>query len=288
VTAHSGSGYAVFALSDSFIGLYGATGSTAAYATAIDAIVIPTAPGSYSSAVRGQNNGTGGAGIGVWGSHYGSGPGVYGTSSSGVGVNGYSGSGTGVYGYSPNGTGVYGNSGSGWAGYFYGSVQVTGTLVKGGGSFKIDHPLDPANKYLSHSFVESPDMLNIYNGVVTLDASGEAAVELPAWFDVLNRDFRYQLTAIGAPGPNLHIAHEISGALFSIAGGVPGMKVSWQVTGIRQDAWANAHRIAVEEEKPEAERGYYLHPELYGQPAEKGLGRISQVEQNPAPPPQRG
>jgi hypothetical protein len=44
--------------------------------------------------------------------------------------------------------------------------------------FRIDHPLDPANKYLNHSAVESPDMKNIYDGVVTLDADGEAVVEL--------------------------------------------------------------------------------------------------------------
>ena len=50
-----------------------------------------------------------------------------------------------------------------------GNVDVIGTLSKGGGSFKIDHPLDPANKYLYHSFVESPDMKNMYDGNVTTD-----------------------------------------------------------------------------------------------------------------------
>ena len=89
------------------------------------------------------------------------------------------------------------NSASGYAGYFAGRVHVTGTLSKGGGSFKIDHPLDPENKYLSHSFVESPDMMNIYNGNVTTDANGETEVTLPEWFETLNRDFRYQLTVIG-------------------------------------------------------------------------------------------
>ena len=148
--------------------------------------------------------------------------------------------------------------------YANGDVNVAGNLSKGGGSFKIDHPLDPADKYLYHSFVESPDMMNIYNGVITLDAHGKATVQMPDWFQALNSDFRYQLTAIGAPGPNLFIAEEINGNHFSIAGGKPGMKVSWQVTGIRQDAWANAHRIPVEEEKPANERGYYLHPDLYG------------------------
>ena len=149
-------------------------------------------------------------------------------------------------------------------------MKVSGNLSKSGGSFKIDHPLDPANKYLSHSFVESPDMKNIYDGVATLDGNGEAVVELPAWFDALNKDFRYQLTAIGAPGPDLYIAQKISGNRFTIAGGVSGLEVSWQVTGTRQDAWANAHRIPVEEAKPVAEQGTYLHPEVMGKPKEQG------------------
>ena len=85
---------------------------------------------------------------------------------------------------------------NGLAGLFAGDVQITGNLSKGGGSFKIDHPLDPANKYLYHSFVESPDMMNIYNGNSKLDSNGEAVVELPEWFGTLNRDFRYTLTAI--------------------------------------------------------------------------------------------
>ena len=69
----------------------------------------------------------------------------------------------------------------------------------------------------------------------------------------------------------MYIAEEIANNEFKIAGGKSGMKISWQVTGIRQDAWANAHRISVEMEKSERERGYYLHPELYGAPEEKGI-----------------
>jgi len=141
-----------------------------------------------------------------------------------------------------------------------------GSCTKGGGSFKIDHPLDPTNKHLSHSFVESPDMMNVYNGNVVLDASGEGCVQLPAWFDALNRDFRYQLTCIGGFAP-VYVAEEIGNNQFRIAGGTSGLKVSWQVTGIRQDAWANANRIVVEEEKPLADRGQYLHPEAFGQAA---------------------
>lgn len=175
----------------------------------------------------------------------------------------------GVRGISSSSYGVYGYSGSDFAGYFQGNLKVTGNIVKAGGSFKIDHPLDPANKYLSHSFVESPDMKNIYDGMVTLDEKGEAVVTLPDWFEALNQDFRYQLTAIDAPGPNLYVAHKIMDNRFTIAGGAPGMEVSWMVTGIRHDAWANAHRIPVEEDKPAEERGTYLHPAEQGQPESK-------------------
>ncbi|HSP16789.1 MAG TPA: hypothetical protein VLV78_18730 [Thermoanaerobaculia bacterium] len=141
-----------------------------------------------------------------------------------------------------------------------GAVTVVGTLSKGGGSFKIDHPLDPQNKYLSHSFVESPDMKNIYDGVVRLDANGEATVDLPDWFEALNEDFRYQLTAIGKPSPGIYVAEEVHDHQFRISGGSAGAKVSWQVTGIRHDAFANAHRIVVEEEKSGVERGTLLYP----------------------------
>lgn len=175
------------------------------------------------------------------------------------------------------------SSASSFAGIFVGNVSISGSLAKSSGSFKIDHPLDPANKYLYHSFVESPDMKNIYDGVVTLDNDGAAVVTMPEWFNALNQDFRYQLTSIGAPGPNLYISEEISGNSFKIAGGTPGMKVSWQVTGIRHDAYADAHRIPVEQNKPADERGTYIHPELFGKPASSGLDRKERpVEQAPA------
>jgi|GraSoiStandDraft_30_1057271.scaffolds.fasta_scaffold88997_2 hypothetical protein len=159
------------------------------------------------------------------------------------------------------------------AAWFTGDVVVTGTLSKGHSKFQIDHPLDSANKYLSLSAVESSDMKNVYDGIAVLDASGEATVELPGWFEPLNTDFRYQLTSIGSPGPNLYIAEEISNNRFKIAVGTSTMKVSWQVTGIRQDAWAKAHPMQVEEEKSVEEHGYYIHPELYGAAQEKSIER---------------
>lgn len=139
-------------------------------------------------------------------------------------------------------------------------LTVVGNLVKGSGSFRIDHPLDPLNKYLSHSFVESPDMKNVYDGLVTLDESGATWVQLPNYFEALNRDFRYQLTCLGGYAP-VYVANEVHGARFQIAGGTSGLRVSWQVTGIRKDPYADAHRIRVEEEKPADERGTCLHAE---------------------------
>ena len=214
--------------------------------------------------------------------------GVLGLSDSGDGVHGGSDYGHGLVGISAYGVGLYSESvRNDYAAVLDGKVKIMGNLEKAGGSFKIDHPLDPANKYLCHSFVESPDMKNVYDGVVVLDRKGKAEIELPDWFGILNKDFRYQLTAIGAPGPNLYIAEEISdttsnysrsnnnnNSRFKIAGGTSGMKVSWQVTGIRKDTYANAHRIQVEEEKPDKERGYYLQPDLYRQPEEKGISHL--------------
>jgi hypothetical protein len=155
------------------------------------------------------------------------------------------------------------NTASGGTVSLYTDNVIAETLeVTGAKHFKIDDPLDPANKYLYHTSIESPDMMNIYNGTVVLDEGGEAAVKLPDYFEALNRDFRYQLTCIGGFAP-VYIAQEIVNNTFRIAGGAPGLKVSWQVTGVRHDAYAEAHRSPVEVEKPPTEKGHYLHPELY-------------------------
>ncbi|MEP0775248.1 MAG: hypothetical protein HRF46_12885, partial [Acidobacteriota bacterium] len=243
--------------------------------------------GSAKSGVWGNNgNGYGVSGsgaTGVWGSSA-AGIGVYGSSSSGSGVfgesstaNGVSGLArvagkAGVYGENPAGIGVRGVGGV-WAGWFTGDVFVTGNVSKGGGSFKIDHPLDPERKYLYHSFVESPDMMNIYNGNVVTDEDGRAVVELPPYFEALNRDFRYQLTVIGRFAQAI-VEEEIHHNRFVIRTNMGQVKVSWQVTGIRQDPYANLHRIPVEEDKPAEEVGYYLHPDAYGLGEERGIEEV--------------
>jgi hypothetical protein len=144
-----------------------------------------------------------------------------------------------------------------------GDATVSGTISKGGGSFKIDHPLDPYNKYLYHSFVESPDMMNVYNGNITTNAQGEAVVEMPDWFEALNKEFRYQLTVIGAFAQAI-IKEELKGNKFSILTDKPEVRVSWQITGIRKDQFAEENRIPVEENKKATEIGTLLYPSKAG------------------------
>lgn len=178
----------------------------------------------------------------------------------------------GVYGYAPNGAiGVYGEAPlSGWAGYFKGDVEVTHTLYQSNSASRIDDPLDPSNKYLTQPFVESSEMKSVYDGTVTLDHAGEATVELPAWCEAVNKDFRYQLTPIGEHA-SLYIAEEVNENKFRIAGGYEGRKVSWQVTGVRRDPYAEAYRTGGESLKPMFLRGRLLHPELYGRPQSESV-----------------
>ena len=233
-------------------------------------------------------SGTSGGGIGVAGSsdtNFGVGGrsrtsfGVSGTSDSGIGVRGIGLSG-GVFGQTASATAVFGiaTGSAGFAGGFLGPVLVSGHLLVIGGldvigtkNFKIDHPSDPENKYLVHTCVESSEMKNVYDGAARLDEDGSAWVELPDWFEALNGDFRYQLTAVGGAAAGLHVAEEISGRRFKIAGGEAGMKVCWQVTGSRKDPWAAANPFEVEQEKREQERGRYLEPGLYDAPEEQRI-----------------
>lgn len=143
-----------------------------------------------------------------------------------------------------------------------GDLDVTGTISKGSGSFKIDHPLDPANKYLYHSFVESPDMMNIYNGNIVSDQTGMAKVELPEYFEALNKDFRYQLTVIGDLAQAV-VFKKVLDNHFVIKTDKPNVEVSWQITGIRKDAYAEKNRIPNTVEKPDHEKGKYLYPNAF-------------------------
>jgi hypothetical protein len=235
----------------------------------------------FSAGVRGDAvagmgvSGNSTAGIGVIGSHTnitGTEPGVRGftlsNESGAVAVNGYAqGSSNNVYGVvgqADSGVGVAGVGGSigligagPLAAWFLGPVFaqgnavvqgdlfVTGTLTKGAGAFRIQHPLD-RSKYLQHSFVESPDMMNVYNGNARTDRNGFATVRLPRYFQALNRDFRYQLTVVGRSFARAIVWQRIRHNRFRIRTDRPLTLVSWQVTGIRHDAFANSHRIQPE------------------------------------------
>jgi hypothetical protein len=233
-----------------------------------------TATSGFTYGVYGQSAST--SGIGVVGhatATSGFTYGVYGqsASTSGIGVVGWatatSGTNYGVYGRSDSPTNGYGV-------YSVGRFAATGTK-----SFQIDHPLDPENAYLNHYSAEGPEPYNIYRGTVVLDALGEAWVQLPDYFEAINRDPSYHLTAVGAPMPNLHVAVEIQGNRFKIAGGVPGKKVSWEVKAIRNDRWVQEYGYQAEQPKPREHRGKYLHPELYGQPKELGIFYHPEPEQ---------
>ena len=232
------------------------------------------ADGLHSIGGNGDGDGQfGGDGLhGTGGMGSGGGNGVVGRGGSGflgdgIGVVGIGGGTTGdaIFGLPVNGCS------SCLAGNFAGNVVVNGTLTATTKNFRIDHPLDPANKFLVHASVESSEMKNFYDGTVRLDKKGEAVVQLPDWFEAANGSLRYQLTAIGAPSPGLYIAQKVAGNHFKIAGGAPGVEVSWQITGVRQDKFAQANPLVVEQPKNAKERGYFIHPELYGVPGDQGM-----------------
>jgi hypothetical protein len=211
--------------------------------------------GLVANGASGQDTGEGGAGL---------------FASGGIGELDGIGGGFAGGNFSFNGDGIDATAGSGLAGYFNGDITVTGAISAGTKDFKIDHPLDPATKYLVHAAVESSEMMNIYTGNVTTDAQGGATVQLPEWFEALNTDFRYQLTVIGQFAQAI-VGSEVQNHQFSIRTSVPNVKVSWQITGVRQDAYAKAHPLVVEEQKEAGLKGFYIHPELYGAPDEKQI-----------------
>ena len=273
--------------SGSTAGVFG-TGANGVNGTGTTYGVYGTGPiGVYGTGTTYGVYGTGGT-YGVYGVGSGENEGVGGTGGSNAGAGGFFVGGT-ASGNNSGGVGAafigadaiyYGGDavvatpgnaqGPGYGGYFYGNINVTGTVFGGSKDFKIDHPLDPANKYLFHSSVESSEMMNIYTGNVTTDGEGLATVQLPDWFEVLNTDFRYQLTVVGQFAQAI-VSSKVASHRFGIRTDKPNVEVSWQITGIRQDAYAKAHPLVVEQEKDVRERGHYIYPELYGAPEEQSI-----------------
>jgi hypothetical protein len=122
-----------------------------------------------------------------------------------------------------------------------------GTLSKAGGTFTIDHPLDPQGTILNHYFVESPQMPNLYYGSVVLGADGRVAVNLPDYFSALNRNPMVQLTGVGTS--DVYLAEDVVGNRFVVAG-KPGTKVYWTAMGERKDVSAEAIRRMMPVEQP--------------------------------------
>jgi len=213
-----------------------------------------------NSAVQGQTTVAGGIGAAGFGGT--DGDGIYGTASGnlGYGVTGFVTSGVnaiGVYGYADGG------GANRYGGFFDNDLGSSGVKT-----FLIDHPLDPSNKLLKHFSMESPEVLNMYRGNVVLGPNGEGIVALPSYFESINnQNYSYHLTPVGAPA-QLYVKQEIVNKEFVIAGGTPGMKVSWTVYAERNDPYLqqNPDERAVEIQKTGAIAGKYVSPGLYGMP----------------------
>lgn len=120
---------------------------------------------------------------------------------------------------------------AGVANFFGPDVYVHGTLHVA--SLKTDASKSFGGEAQEMS-VQSPEMMTVLSGNATMDESGGAQVTVPDAFEKLNQDFRYQLTTIGSFAP-VYVAQEIRNDTFRIAGGKAGMRVSWQVTGVRKN-----------------------------------------------------
>ena len=191
-------------------------------------------------------------------------------------------SGVGVKGVAPaNGTniGVWGVSGAanGWGVYSDGRLGASGTKL-----FRIDHPSDPENMWLQHYCTEGPEPINSYSGNVTTDKQGVAWIQLPDYFDQINRDFRYVLTVVdeGDDFVQAKVWRKIKGNQFAIRTSAPNTEVSWEVKAVRNDLWVQKHGAPVEVEKQGKEKGKYQHPELYGLPKEMGISYDLQADQS--------
>lgn len=285
-----------FLASNTFSTIQAETNSTASNAAAVVGVSTGTASG-----IAGQVSATAGAFAAVLGSNLKTTGGV---GISGIGFNGVAGEtnyrdGFGVWGQNNDAIGpLTSNSvgviGTGYVGVWgqssdpangAGLYSNDNFIAAGTKSFQIDHPLDPENKYLKHFSIESSEVLNIYRGNAVLDNNGEAEIILPSYFSSININFSYHLTPIAESAPDLYVKEEAKGNKFSIAGGKPGMKISWTLYAERNDLFLQKYPQAKNTEllKRDADRGKYMRPELYNQQATKGIFYRKPLEQNRLP-----
>ncbi|MDW8321733.1 MAG: hypothetical protein RMM08_10250 [Armatimonadota bacterium] len=252
VGASSGSTRGVFGQSDSVngMGVYGWT----------------TATSGCTYGVFGRSDSVDGVGVYgcSWATTNGTACGVLGSifQPYGEAVVGYAGAhgGVGVYGYSA--------SAEGYGVYSEGRFAATGTK-----NFQIDHPLSPETAYLNHYSTEGPEPYNAYSGNIVTDGQGYAVVQLPDYFESINRDFRYQLTVIDGSDDFVlaKVVRKVQNNRFVIRTSKPFVEVSWRVEAVRNDRWVQQYGYQTEQPKPAEHRGKYLNPELYGQPKELGI-----------------
>jgi len=288
-TASSGTTYGLYGVSDSpsGTGVYGRASSTGGSTYGVygsssstsgkGVCGIATAPDGHTYGVHGESASTGQP-IGIYGK----------ATATSVDTGSYGGyfkseceSGgfiSGVLGSIQEGSGGYGvygaiTNGNGYGGGFFGDIIVMGDVEKNNCYFLIDHPLDPENKLLRHSCVESPENLLMYRGRVILDANGTGTAALPDYFTALadERGSSVHLTPRGQPFPTGYDWNS-SGDLLIIFGEA-GREVSWMVLAERDDPVARHRARPVEEDKgPDSrycDRGIFLFPVAYGYPIER-------------------
>jgi hypothetical protein len=221
-------------------------------------IAWASATSGFTHGVLGRSDSTSGNGVyGVATANSGDAWGVFGSTSSRA-SNGY-----GVIGFEPSGS-------EGHAVYAEGSFAATGTK-----SFQIDHPLFPETHYLNHFCTEGPDPMNAYSGNVVTDAKGYATIQLPDYFESINRDFRYQLTVVDDGERDdfvlVKVVRKIRNNQFTIRTSAPHVEVSWEVKAIRNDRYVQKYGYQTVQEKEDSIKGKYVQPELYGMPKEYGI-----------------
>ncbi|MCX7863389.1 MAG: hypothetical protein N2449_10390 [Bacteroidales bacterium] len=195
--------------------------------------------------------------------------------------------GNGIFAEASVGTGAWALwakcTSGGYAGYFNGNVNITGSLSKGSGSFLIDHPLDPLNKTLRHNFVESPENLCLYRGKVKLDEKGEAQVPMPEYFKALTKEEEATiiLTPIGKIPFLVSYEWAEDYSSFYIYG-EPHREVSYQVMADRDDPVMKLLYKPVEEEKGNGnfEKGYLIYPKAYGYPESMSIESLREPKEN--------
>ena len=161
-----------------------------------------------------------------------------------------------------------------------GNGRVTGSFSKGSGTFLIDHPLDPLNKNLQHSFAESPEMLNIYKGhnsttkgiannenlqdFQAYSSKAFVRIEMPNWFNALNGknidDYEVTVSPYGKCGQLWADKNGLVKNYFEVYGD-NDCEFAWVVYGVRHDAFALGHPVIVESEKSAQDKGKCMHKE---------------------------